>query len=363
MKCKSVISAILIYFGFACQISAQAVNSNFIPVEFNKLVHDFGDIQLNSGKHTYTFTFKNISKEPVLIQTVISSCGCTSPVWTKNPIKPGSSGKIEVTYLNDQGPYPFDKSLTVYITNSNKPIVLRIKGIVHDKPKSVKQLFPESIGAAGFRKLNFNIGQIAQGSSKVDITEVANLSSRPASIGFTNITPGLKISVTPQKVAPGKTAEVRVEIDTKGSKNWGQTIYSAEITVDGQVQKGKKLIIEASIRDNFAALSKEQIDNAPLPMATFSTYDFDFKKKGEKIICDFEIKNLGRRDLLIYKVDYSEKGISAKYPSTIKPGANGKISVVVDSTGDVGEKAYILTLITNSPARPAMNLVLSGIIK
>jgi len=82
-------------------------------ITFNKYVHDFGQIELTSGKHSCSFTFTNKSEKPVIIHTVISSCGCTAPEWTKSPVMPGKTGKINVTFLNDQGPYPFDKVLTV----------------------------------------------------------------------------------------------------------------------------------------------------------------------------------------------------------------------------------------------------------
>ena len=43
---------------------------------------------------------------------------------------PGESGEIQATFLNDQGPFPFEKSLTVYTSASNKPVILRLRGIV-----------------------------------------------------------------------------------------------------------------------------------------------------------------------------------------------------------------------------------------
>ena len=82
-------------------------------VRFDRTVYDFGDVTVGQGALTCTFTASNISSKPVVIYNVVSSCGCTGVKWTREPIMPGNSGKITATYSNDEGPYPFDKTLTV----------------------------------------------------------------------------------------------------------------------------------------------------------------------------------------------------------------------------------------------------------
>ena len=75
-------------------------------VEFDKTIHDFGDVMINDGPLSCTFNIKNISKQPMAIYNVVSSCGCTNVHWTREPIQAGGKGKISATYSNDEGPYP-----------------------------------------------------------------------------------------------------------------------------------------------------------------------------------------------------------------------------------------------------------------
>src|SRR5574344_1412375 len=86
-------------------------------IKLDKTIHDFGDVLIADGALKCTFNITNISSAPIVIHNIISSCGCTTPQWTKEPIRPNESGTIEVVYSNDQGPYPFDKNLTVYISS------------------------------------------------------------------------------------------------------------------------------------------------------------------------------------------------------------------------------------------------------
>ena len=72
-------------------------------LEVDKTVHNFGDIIHKSGPVSCSFTLKNTGEKPVVIYNVVTTCGCTDVDWTKEPIRPGQSGKISVTYSNDEG--------------------------------------------------------------------------------------------------------------------------------------------------------------------------------------------------------------------------------------------------------------------
>lgn len=95
-------------------------------------VHDFGKIP--QGKPvTYDFVVTNIGKEPIKINNVQASCGCTTPTWDReNAIAPGSTAKINVGY-NAAAAGPFSKNITLtYGENQSK--IITIKGEVFTTP-------------------------------------------------------------------------------------------------------------------------------------------------------------------------------------------------------------------------------------
>ena len=51
--------------------------------EFDKTVHDFGEVLTTDGPLSCKFTVSNISAKPINIVTVVSSCGCTDVTWTR----------------------------------------------------------------------------------------------------------------------------------------------------------------------------------------------------------------------------------------------------------------------------------------
>jgi hypothetical protein len=98
-------------------------------IKFDKLEHDYGDVPFN-GDGTCEFRFTNTGNEPLLIQKPKSSCGCTIPSWPNEPILPGESDVIKVTYKTNR---VGNINKTVTVTSNavkNSTVVLRIKGRV-----------------------------------------------------------------------------------------------------------------------------------------------------------------------------------------------------------------------------------------
>jgi len=98
--------------------------------EFDKTIHDFGKFGIKDGVQNCVFTVTNKGDTPLTILSAISSCGCTDVSWTRQSIKTGEKGTISVSYKNEDGPYPFDKTVIVYLSDIKKPLVLHLKGVV-----------------------------------------------------------------------------------------------------------------------------------------------------------------------------------------------------------------------------------------
>lgn len=100
-------------------------------IEFVAETHDFGMVPIN-GDATCEFKFKNTGNAPLVLSNVRASCGCTVPVWPKEPIAPGETASIKVKYTTVQRPNVINKSIVVSSNASRNTIVLRIKGEVYD---------------------------------------------------------------------------------------------------------------------------------------------------------------------------------------------------------------------------------------
>ena len=90
--------------------------------------HDFGVLQHHKPS-THEFRFRNTSGEALTVDNVRTSCGCTVPDWSYEPVAPDSVGIISVEYDARDIGY-FYKKLKVYLRGQRKPELLVIEGEV-----------------------------------------------------------------------------------------------------------------------------------------------------------------------------------------------------------------------------------------
>lgn len=95
---------------------------------FDKLVHDFGTME-KGGDASCVFTFKNVTKKPVTLTRVQTSCGCTAADWPKEPIAKKKKASIKVKYDSNRIG-KFTKTIKVYIEGEENPIQLEIRGTI-----------------------------------------------------------------------------------------------------------------------------------------------------------------------------------------------------------------------------------------
>ena len=97
--------------------------------KFEKETIDYGKIEKDSnGERSFVFT--NVGDQPIIIERVQSSCGCTVPQKPEEPIMPGKKGEIKVKYATNRVG-GFSKSITIYSNAKNPRKIVRIKGLVN----------------------------------------------------------------------------------------------------------------------------------------------------------------------------------------------------------------------------------------
>ena len=331
-------------------------------VEVDRTVHDFGDILSSDGPVSCSFSLRNISKEPVAILQVISSCGCTDVEWTREDIDPGKCGKISATYKNDAGAVPFDKALTVYVSGLKRPFVLHLRGVVHEKAKPLSELYGAARrGALGFKSDQIRVGNMEQGGLKTGSAMVANLSRRSVKVTFAGISPQLDVSIDPNPVPAGSLATLSFTVRAD-RKLWGTNVYTAVPVVDGV--SFDPLQFTAVTKENFASMTREQRDAAPLPMFSESTFDAGFMQRGGSVDISFKFTNNGKSLLHIFKAESDSPGVSFSPLPDLAAGESGTIDLHLDTSAySAGEYTIMLTLYTNSPTRPLVNLFIALIVK
>jgi hypothetical protein len=140
---RSIYCSIIFVFLFSnCSFAQQSKGP---VIKFNVVVHDYGTIYQGADGNC-NFSFKNEGDEPLILSNVRSSCGCTVPSWPKDPILPGQTSSIKVTY-DTKRLGTISKQITVSSNATEPSLVLNIKGNVIAKPN---EILPEKMTNDGF---------------------------------------------------------------------------------------------------------------------------------------------------------------------------------------------------------------------
>ena len=126
---KSVFSLLIttLILTCACNNSADKAKKGLpSQMDFKEKIFDFGIVK-NGSTSDCSFEFKNSSEVPLIINSVIAGCGCTSIQWPKKPIRARETEFIKIQYTAG-GVGRFRKSITVFSNAKNSPIHLYITG-------------------------------------------------------------------------------------------------------------------------------------------------------------------------------------------------------------------------------------------
>ena len=327
---------------------------------FDKLVHDFGDVSMDDGPLTCTFTVTNNGTEPLVLFEVVSSCGCTDVTWTREPLQPGKSGTISATFKNEDGPFPFDKTLTVYISGQRKPVILRLRGTVHEKKKSLSELYgAQKLGDFGLKARDYKAGVLKQGLAVSETATVANLGKKPLKVEFTEVSEHLKLNVSPNPIPAGSTATLVFTIEAAPGL-YGKHTYTAVPVLNGR-KASAPLSVWSTTRENFDKWTDEERNNGAIPVFENSTANFGIVKAGDPVEVTFNCSNRGKSTFHIYQADPEDSALKVLEITDCEPGGKGLVRVSLNTSAvEKGEAVIMLTLTTNSPLRPVVNLFVAG---
>jgi hypothetical protein len=113
---KFVVVILLLMVPFA--ITAQDKRDG-ARMTFDKTTHDFGEV-MQGDTVSYTFRFRNNGNQPLVISNVLTTCGCTAPDWTKEPIPPNQTGQIVVKF-DSKGRSGRQNKVVTVISNAVSP--------------------------------------------------------------------------------------------------------------------------------------------------------------------------------------------------------------------------------------------------
>lgn len=354
-------------FSFAATLLFAMVAMGQEPViTFDKTTHDFGKINEADGRVTTVFTFKNEGMAPLVLSNVRASCGCTTPKWTREPIEPGQSGEITVTYNPSGRPGRFQKTVTVTSNATEPTFKLQIKGEVIPKPAKPVDQYPIKMGELSLKRKALNFGSLVQGSNKMLEIEYANQTEQAVEVAvYVAGADYIKATATLAHVEPQQTGKLQFALQSAESGLYGPVTAKAYVIVNGKrdLSNTYEIALSANIKEDFSQLSVEERQQAPI-VEVARELNLGTIAKGKKLSAKLTLTNAGVNPLLVRRVLMSNDNMHFVTPKAIKGGRKADIKMELDVTAyEPAQYTRILTLITNDPNTPVINIKLNWVVE
>lgn len=326
--------AFLIVLCLSC-LKTEEVYEGPPSIKFEDTLYNFGEIS-QGEQVTCTFKFKNVGGDTLRIAKVRKSCGCTSAKATKQILKPGGSGEIEVVF-NSRG-YSGNVTKTVHV-HSNDPkksvVTLRISGRV-----------------------------------------IVDLLVQPRQINFGEVYPGKSITKS-VRLIPKRLDELKVKKIEKESEYI--TITTKEFVEDNKkgVQINATLSSEAPPRSITEKL-KVYTNSKRQPVVEIPVYAWvtnkawvnpkviNFRAQRGSSHSEEIVVGVGKKkNLKIVGIEDDLEGVSTKYALIKDEGDHQTYSVTfeISKEAKVGSLRGSIRLHTNEKSQPLLQILVNGVIE
>lgn len=314
--------------------------------------HDYGAFTEDGGSVECEFRFVNEGDAPLAIVAARASCGCTTPAFTKTPVAPGDTGRVEVRYNPVGRPGRFSKTVSVTLSDGARQ-TLAVKGVVIGAQNTLKSRYPVDAGPLKLRSLSMPMGTVRCPGAKAATFEVYNATTGPLAPSWRGLPKFMKVKAMPETIPPGEQGVYSFVLTADGDVPYGFVSGSLWLDIPG----GEPVAVEytAIVEEDFRRLTPGERQKAPKVSVDTRCLDFGRVPEGSgPVELEFVVANLGKSDLLVrrvYTLDPALTVVSA--PSKVGKGKRGRVRVRLDPAK--AEGALLngrIQLIVNDPDEP-----------
>lgn len=330
-------------------------------ITFTDKVVALKNIKADDSPTQVTFTFKNTGNQPLIITRVNPMSNQLKADWDRAPVIPGASGTIKISFLSSEMPENFDYPVTIFCNAQNNREQLRVMGNVVDNPAKEELLYKFNMSDVKFKSNVVQFDKIYTWQILSDTLYFFNTRKDTLTVGTNYLPAHVTADIQPKKVAPGKKGMIIITFDAPKKNDYGYVYESIILSFNNEKSYTNRLSLTANVVEDFTQLNKKQLADAPVASFDKKEIAFPDLKPGEKANCDFILTNSGKSNLIVRKTRAS-CGCTAVAlgENTIAPGKSTTIRATFDSTGKTGRQYKSITIITNDPKTPEINLTITG---
>ncbi len=309
---------------------------------------------------TAEFQMKNDGNAPLVIERVLSSCGCTTVDYPKRRIAPGENFVVKATYDAKQMG-TFYKQIGICAQGASSPFTLTMRGRVVETISNFDGSYDYALGMLKADAQEVEFDDVNKGDRPVQRIHIFNPTEQVMEPVVMHLPAYLTAQVSPSKVAPHHSAVVSLILDSKRLHDFGlnQTSVYLGANPGDKISSDKEVVVSSVLLPSFENMTEEQ--KAQAPQISLSTENLDLGSFGrkKKLKGEILITNTGKSELEIRSMQMFTMGLQVSLgESKIKPGESEKLKVtaVAAALKKARAKRPRILMITNDPDHPKVTI-------
>ena len=314
----------------------------------------------------------NTGSAPLLIVKAQAGCGCTGIDYPEQPIMPGDTATVSLSYNPSGRPGQFTKQAIIFTNTDTKRTILEISGNVIPTDATLNKEYPIKAGNLRISQRDIPFGELIKGKGSTQYLSAYNASTDTLLVTVTGAKQHIRPAVVPDTVPPARVTALTVPYVSRYAPLWGLnvdtlTLESRPLSPASAEGKGSADIhVMAQVMEDFDNLTDKQRADAPvIAVDCDERLDFGTMKAGEVVIRSFTITNKGKEPLAIRRLWVPQgEGITLKVDrQEVKRGKKATVTVTVDTACQQENLLNVpLTLLSNDPDNSRVTIRLVGII-
>lgn len=339
---KLPILATLLAMGTVC-VHAQRISAKHEVIDCGSVLYE--------QPAKVKFELRNKGND-LVIDTVRTSCGCTTVNYPKGIIARGNEFTIELEYDARQLGH-FVKEAAIYSNASEKPYYLKMQGVVVDQLVDFSGQYDYTIGAVSADKNDIEFDDVNKGESPEQKIHFINKGSKAVSPVVMHLPPYLSATVSPTTVAPGRKGTVKLTLNSSKLRDYGliqSSIYLGMYPGD-KVSADKEISVSTVLLPEFSNMSETQKANAPVMKLSSEALELGSFGEKSELSGTIIIENQGHSTLEITSMRMFTTGLKVKLNKTkLRPGDTAKLKITAykKQLKNARSKPRVL-MITNDP--------------
>lgn len=362
MKLLPIYSFLFILTLVSCfPVNSQDVESPFI--QWEKKVIDLGSVLEENGHVQTSFHFTNKTNQPLVVEEVITECGCTTAEYSRDTLLQNEKGKIVIDFDPQTRGGEFAKMILVKTNVEPYTDTLILEGFNVPLPATISAHYAIEKAGLGFKFDVVNLGQVFTNEPKIKHVDFFNFGEYPIQLNQIqeNLPIHLKAKMIPAVVTAKTRGVLEFTYDAQAKDDLGFFDEGIKLALLSNERKELSLKVLATVHEYFEPVTLAEKDNVPRLEIKEMEIDLSRIKSNLVISRLITLENKGGQPLHIRKILSNCECVSLIVPKEeMKPGERMDITVIFDPKGRRGIDHKTITIYSNDPIWPTRTLLIKS---